>query len=51
MAGDLNIAREEKMNPVVHFEMPAEDRQRMADFYKRAFGWENQRCWSRRWNK
>ena len=31
-----------KKNPVVHFEMPAEDRQRMADFYSRAFGWEPQ---------
>ena len=29
-----------KMNPVVHFEMPAEDRQRMADFYAKAFGWQ-----------
>ncbi len=29
-----------KMNPVVHFEMPAEDRKRMSDFYTRAFGWE-----------
>ena len=29
-----------KMNPVVHFEMPAEDRQRMADFYSNVFGWE-----------
>ena len=28
------------MDPVVHFEMPAEDRRRMADFYKRVFGWE-----------
>ena len=28
------------MNPVVHFEMPAEDRQRMADFYTRTFGWK-----------
>ena len=28
------------MNPVVHFEMPAEDRKRMADFYTRAFGWQ-----------
>jgi len=27
-------------NPVVHFEMPADDRQRMADFYTKAFGWE-----------
>jgi len=30
------------MDPVVHFEMPAEDRQRMADFYARAFGWKTQ---------
>ena len=29
-----------KMNPVVHFEMPAEDRKRMSDFYARAFGWQ-----------
>jgi len=28
------------MNPVVHFEMPAEDRQRMADFYSGVFGWQ-----------
>jgi predicted enzyme related to lactoylglutathione lyase len=27
------------MNPVVHFEMPYEDRDRMADFYARVFGW------------
>ncbi len=31
-----------KMNPVVHFEMPYEDRQRMADFYSKAFGWQAQ---------
>ena len=31
-----------KMNPVVHFEMPAEDRKRMADFYTRVFGWQTQ---------
>lgn len=29
-----------KMNPVVHFEMPAEDRKRMADFYTQTFGWQ-----------
>ena len=29
-----------KMNPVVHFEMPAVDRRRMVDFYTRVFGWE-----------
>jgi uncharacterized protein len=30
------------MDPVVHFEMPYEDRQRMANFYASAFGWETQ---------
>ncbi|MCX6248077.1 MAG: VOC family protein [Bacteroidetes bacterium] len=30
------------MNPVVHFEMPAEDRIRMADFYTKVFGWQAQ---------
>ncbi len=30
------------MNPVVHFEMPAEDRKRMADFYSGVFGWQAQ---------
>jgi predicted enzyme related to lactoylglutathione lyase len=30
------------MNPVVHFEMPAEDKSRMADFYTKAFGWKTQ---------
>jgi uncharacterized protein len=29
-----------KMNPVVHFEMPAEDTKRMADFYSNVFGWQ-----------
>ncbi len=29
-------------NPVVHFEMPAEDRTRMANFYTQAFGWQTQ---------
>jgi predicted enzyme related to lactoylglutathione lyase len=28
-----------KMNSVVHFEMPYEDRERMAKFYRTAFGW------------
>lgn len=31
-----------KMNSVVHFEMPADDRKRMADFYTRTFGWQTQ---------
>ncbi len=30
------------MDPVVHFEMPYEDRVRMAKFYKSAFGWQIQ---------
>jgi uncharacterized protein len=30
------------MNPVVHFEMPAEDRNRMAGFYTKVFGWKTQ---------
>ncbi len=29
-----------KMSPVVHFEMPAENRKRAAEFYTKAFGWE-----------
>ncbi len=29
-----------KMDPVVHFEMPANDRKRMADFYTKVFGWQ-----------
>jgi uncharacterized protein len=31
-----------KMNPVVHFEMPAEDRIRMSEFYSSVFGWQTQ---------
>jgi len=30
------------MNPVVHFEMPAENRDRIAEFYTKAFGWKTQ---------
>ncbi|MCL5775094.1 MAG: VOC family protein [Patescibacteria group bacterium] len=30
------------MYPVVHFEMPYEDKNRMADFYSKAFGWQPQ---------
>jgi uncharacterized protein len=29
-----------KMNPVVHFEMPVEDRKRVAEFYTNVFGWK-----------
>lgn len=28
------------MDPVVHFEMPAEDQKRMMAFYSKVFGWE-----------
>jgi len=28
-----------KMNSVVHFEMPYDDRERIAKFYRDAFGW------------
>jgi predicted enzyme related to lactoylglutathione lyase len=31
-----------KMSPVVHFEMPAEDRDRMSKFYSQVFGWQTQ---------
>jgi uncharacterized protein len=30
------------MNPVVHFEIPAEDRKRIANFYTKVFGWKIQ---------
>ena len=30
------------MNPVVHFEMPYDDRSRMVKFYESAFGWKMQ---------
>jgi predicted enzyme related to lactoylglutathione lyase len=30
------------MNSVVHFEMPYDDRERMAKFYKNVFGWQTQ---------
>ena len=31
-----------KMSPVVHFEMPYDDRARMAKFYQDTFGWQTQ---------
>lgn len=30
------------MDPVVHFEMPAENKKRMSTFYTQTFGWETQ---------
>ncbi len=38
-SGELNKMA---MNPVVHFEMPAENKERMCDFYSKAFGWKTQ---------
>lgn len=32
-----------KMNPVVHFEMPYEDPERLVKFYTGAFGWQMQK--------
>jgi predicted enzyme related to lactoylglutathione lyase len=32
-----------KMNPVVHFEMPYEDSERLVKFYAHAFGWQMQK--------
>lgn len=28
------------MDPVIHFEMPVEDSERVSSFYERAFGWQ-----------
>jgi len=30
------------VNPVVHFEMPAEDAKRVSEFYSKVFGWKNE---------
>jgi len=30
------------MNPVVHFEMPYEDKKRLVKFYTQTFGWQMQ---------
>jgi len=32
----------QKMDPVVHFEFPADDNKRMSKFYRQAFGWKTQ---------
>ena len=31
-----------KMNPVVHFELPVENKKRMVGFYTNVFGWQTQ---------
>jgi predicted enzyme related to lactoylglutathione lyase len=38
----LQVLRRESMNPVVHFEMPYEDKARVSSFYAKAFGWQTQ---------
>ncbi|SRR5258708_4998106 len=35
-----------KMDPVVHFEMPAKDKKRVSDFYSKVFGWKMQQLGS-----
>lgn len=32
-----------KMYPVVHFELPCDDRDRMSEFYSQVFGWDAQK--------
>jgi predicted enzyme related to lactoylglutathione lyase len=43
----ISMLRQEKkggfMNSVVHFEMPYDNRDRMAKFYETAFGWQTQK--------
>ncbi len=41
-ARPANVKRGEQMDPVVHFELPADDRERMAAFYGSAFGWHTE---------
>jgi uncharacterized protein len=38
----MQILNLKYMNPVVHFEMPAEDRNLMTGFYTSVFGWKAQ---------
>ena len=35
-----------KMNPVVHFEMPAQNKNRMTAFYTKVFGWKTEQLGS-----
>src|SRR5581483_9949801 len=37
------LSRRNYMNPVVHFEMPYDDRDRLAKFYQSAFNWQMQK--------
>lgn len=38
-----STAMEKDMDPVVHFEMPYENQDRMASFYASAFGWQTKK--------
>ena len=35
----MTVPKTHKMDPVIHFEMPAEDTERARTFYETAFGW------------
>lgn len=43
LAESLKSADMIKMNPVVHFEMPYKDSERVTKFYEQAFGWQMQK--------
>jgi uncharacterized protein len=36
----VKIIMSNKMDPIIHFEMPAEDTERVRKFYESAFGWQ-----------
>jgi predicted enzyme related to lactoylglutathione lyase len=36
----MTESRSRRMEPVIHFEMPAEDGRRVSTFYESAFGWQ-----------
>ena len=40
--GVVMAKKHTNMDPVVHFELPAEDRKRMAEFYANVFGWKTE---------
>ena len=39
----MEVIKLTKMNPVVHFEMPYENRERLVKFYAKVFGWQMQK--------
>ena len=36
----MTVSKTHKMDPVIHFEMPAGDIERARTFYENAFGWQ-----------